>query len=239
MEKDDIRRLLEAAAVGGDVIIIGYDEKVVRAIAEHAPTSCTVLDETGEKHPELPNIRIESRWDAIGKFDTIIFTAEPPCVKAPEKPQIQEAQRLLKEEKRVAEMVSKVAPDIERRRYTDADLDTFFKEVGHESREALGAFIDQLHKQDQVTASQRDRCMTQYELGSKCVSLEEGVIRCLSHHLKKGGRLAAYIDPALSLNNHPDFSTSVITNPECLYEERDVEGAAPKRLMVVELRARR
>lgn len=216
----------------GDVLEIGGN---LESIQKYHPKSHTVLQDAWEN--ELPK---------LGTFDTIVISGYPQdqiINEAVSPNELEEAQILIKEHKKVASKIEEALPDLSKIQYADEDLDQFCQSIGKTQPKQLVRFLNELHDNQQITLTQYENLVEKHQLSgrkSPQALLEfwknpERLISflkmCIRSHLRKNGSVACFLN--VTLYENPQFFEEIITNSEVDYQEKPFQISDSKCLAMI------
>lgn len=269
-EKPYMEACIDALKPSGDVLEVGFGCGYSSThIQKYHPKSHTII----EFHPEIAKKArewakkyshvtiVEDTWQNAMKdlktFDTVFFDDYP--LESEE-----EMQRLEKDKKQYSALVqegNKKIQEIENSftflkeiRYTDEDIEFFFKELDREhlsdgkiflrfffdfekkgqiTKQQLEKILERLEKEKLVSAKERKEFSVQaslspFEFRMAGDRLFEFLEQCLKNHMKKGSRFSCYLNDPTSKFEDKKFFEKIITNPFLEYSETLIPIKVPK-----------
>ena len=204
-----------------------------------------------EPHPQLaanavrwagsnPRVGIiEDSWENaledLGVFDVIFFNLITPDVHAAR----ETGNLIVKQGKELIDTVNEQLPQLTKTRYSDADIDYFFAQLGQHMGKEKSKFIHDLKENGQVTDEQYEQILDRHHL-KKMESSKPAVVEnqkdtllafleaCLAKHTRRGSRIFCFISSGQSQFDNPQFFEKIITNPNVKYHEKTLVIDTPK-----------
>lgn len=270
-ERPYMEACIDALQPTGDVLEVGFGCGYSSTrIQKFQPKSHTII----EYHPVVaeharawakgyPNVRIvEDTWqnalDKLGLFDAIFFDDYPLESEAEQKVMVEQsthAKLIVREgQKKLAEIEKKFS-FLKEMRYSDADIEVFFKLLKSEGKAEpkvfLRFFFDLLEKGN-ITAAQLDSVLRRLEQESLINDVDlakfkesrkplvqdfsqryagdrlfDFLDRCLKKHMKIGARFSCYLNDPTSKFEDENFFNLIITNPNLEYREEVIPIEVP------------
>ena len=263
-ERPYMEACIDALQPKGDTLEVGFGcGYSATQIQKYHPKSHTII----EYHPLVaerarawakahPHVRIvEDTWqnalDKLGTFDTIFFDDYPLESAGEQKALLEkgESANLVVREgkKKMAEIEQKFS-FLKEMRYSDADIDVFFKLMKSEGKvepKVFLRFFFDLAEKGNISAVQLDNVLkrlkqeglisdtdlTKFKESRKPLvqdfsqraagdRLFEFLDRCLKKHMKIGSRFSCYLNDPTSKFEDEKFFNLVITNPNLEYHEK-------------------
>lgn len=265
-EKPYIEACIDALKPHGDVLEIGFGLGYsAEQIQSHSPRTHIIIEsnpEIAERAKEWAaerpkaNIKvINGRWqealNKLGKFNAIFFDDYFPVDAA----DLQQLKMDSASCQKVAEQAGKLHDALAAQfkqfagiKFSDQDLHAFAQQVikrpGATIQQVLH-FIDKLVEMKNITKSQRDQFVKEFEKSSKtkATSSTNGGIAsnrvypidhfsafveaCLTGHMQSGARLSAYMGTPESQKGNPIFQNVVLSRKDVHYSEKPVSVDVP------------
>lgn len=244
-KKSYIATLMRELSPKGNVLEIGFGAgDAAEAIQAYKPKSHTIIENRdqalkaakkwAEKHPNVKII--EGNWKQIlpslGTFDTIFFGSYPSenemdMIKYLNTEEARLTSGQAKDAlKAIEEQMSKVKV-----KYTDQQIEEFFKTKGQHRPEEMASFFKNLKDAGFITKQQYDASVKKYHIqNGKEIKKTEAhssdspqlsfIQDCLKNHMNKGCRLSYYLNGTESNYEDADFFDKIITNTSLNYEEK-------------------
>ncbi len=182
---------------------------------------------------------IEDTWenalDDLGVFDALFFNLNTLDT--------QEAREtgslIVKQGQELLAKVDEQLPQLKKTRYSDADIDYFFMQLGQHMGKEKSKFINDLKENGQVTDEQYERIIAKHHLQkikprpsappeNKKDTLLAFLEACIAKHTRKGSRIFCFLSSTQSQYDNPQFFEKIITNPALKYQEKTLVIDTPK-----------
>lgn len=251
-EKLYVEAIIDHLCPVGDVLEVGFDFGYSAAHTQtYHPRHHTIIEaepETAERAIKWAGNNtvitiIQDRWKNIlptlGVFDTIFYNDFDPEFEAEKKQYCEMGESVVRQGRAVIENAKQQFPQMMNMRYSDADIEEFFNQVGQFQAKEMETFLQELAKNEQLSMEQYNKLLLKYDLGKKTVQPNKASQRqkscllqfldaCLKDHMRKGSRFSCFAPSPTSKFEDPEFFASIITNPNYDYEEKLIPVDVPK-----------
>ncbi len=251
-EKVYVESIIDALHPAGEVLEVGFDFGYAAAhIQTYYPKHHTIIESDTETAARAvkwadnnPAITIiKDKWKNVlpqlGIFDVLFFNDFQPEAEAQQNHTIEMGNVVVNQGRVLVENVKQQLPQLMKMRYSDADIEEFFHNVGQFDTQEMTIFLHELLKNEQISLEQFNNLLTKYNLEKKEAPIFKDVPRqrdcglefleaCLKSHMRKGSRFSCFASTPFSKFENPEFFDSVITNPNCDYQEKLIPVDVPK-----------
>lgn len=251
-EKPYLEALIDELRPSGKVLEVGFGLGYSASrIQTYKPEHLTIIEKDASIAAQAakwagsnPAITIvQDKWEnalpKLGRFDAIFFNDFEPEIELAKLEQQETGSLLVKQGKELISKVKQEIPKLTEMRYSDADIDAFFSEVGQFHKAEMAVFLHELHKNGQISKQQYEAMIAKYNLTkteAKTLKIIEErrdqmmafLKACLKSHMHKGSRFSCFSSSPLSKYENPEFFEAVITNTDLDYEERLITVNVPK-----------
>lgn len=246
-EKPYIEALIDVLKPSGAVLEVGFDQGfAAERIQTFKPASHTIIEHRPEAiekamkwSKDKPHVRlIQDSWEKaipkLGVFEAIFFNDFDPEITAEIHEHREAGLQLLKKEKELASFVEEKIPQLTSIKYSDRDIDEFYKEIGQFQKNDMAAFLFTLKSNGQITEAQYEAMIKKYQLEKKEKKTAPLAIEkkadptfiffeaCAKNHMKKGSRFSSFSMSPVSKFENPHFFDHIITNPNFDYREETI-----------------
>lgn len=238
-----LSELIKSLNPTGDVLQIGFDEKSAEQIQSFHPKSYTLIvskPEEVKKALKWANAHancsiIEGNWKSalpkLGTYKTI-FYSEYEDSDIISTINYLFSEEIMTEIAKTRELLKSMGEEMAQipMRYSDQDLEEFYKKIGQYNQEELATFFKNLVNNDNITEQQYDKIVKKYKLDSQAPktpevpsSPSEPMLACLEecvkNHMLVGSRFSSYLNSITSKYDDSQFFEKIITNPHLEYKE--------------------
>lgn len=253
MEKSFLKALTGVLRPSNEILQIGFGSGLVaeylqtfhpkrHLIIESHQETLTRAKKWALKYPQvsiLPD-RWENTLTNSDVFDAIIFSDFSLANQA--KGFCSETGKLaLQKGNALSAMVEEKVPHLTSIRYSDEDIDAFYKHVGKDHEKDLSRFLGELAQRGQISESQYENAIRRYHLKKeKSTPLNKPtdllftfLLQCLKNHMRKGSRFYGFSGDPTSKYEDPQFFEQIIVNPHVDYQEITLSEGGDEALMIV------
>lgn len=235
--------LIKLLNPSGDVLQIGFDENSAKHIQDFHPKSHTILvydQEGGKKASEWAKAHenckvIEGKGKAalskLGTYKTIFYSEYHP-VDRTETINYLFSEEIMSEIAKTKELLKAISEEMAQNpmRYSDHDLEEFYKKSGQYNQGQLATFFKNLANNKNITEEQYDKIVKKHKLDSQDIKNREApptppepmlacLEECIKNHMVVGSRFCSFLNNITSKYEDSQFFEKIITNPHLEYKE--------------------
>lgn len=181
---------------------------------------------------------IEDTWENalgdLGVFDALFFNLSSPESEI----EGETGSLIVKQGKELLAKVDEELPQLKKTRYSDADIDYFFTQLGQHMGKEKSKFIHELKQYGQVTEEQYERIVAKHHLEkikpqplaaseTQKDTLLAFLEASLAKHTRKGSRIFCFLSSPISKYDNSQFFEKIITNPNIKYVEKTLVIQTP------------
>lgn len=244
--------LVKALNPSDDVLQIGFDENAANEIQKFKPKSHTIVvaSSDAKKASAWANSHanckiIEGEWknalSKLGTFKTVLYS-DYQDVDAMKTMNYLFSEEIMTEVAKTKELLKAMGEEMSHvpMRYSDNDLEEFYKKIGQYNQEKLLTFFRNLANNNNITENQYEVIIKKYKLdaeknkqASDSSVPQEAMLDCLEdclkNHMKIGSRFCSFASNATSKYDDSQFFEKIITDPHVDYKETIVSLKLPKK----------
>lgn len=202
--------VIDALSPFDTVLEVGIDEPSTSHIQSFKPKQHIIIER-----------REEVAFTPMGVFDVIFFYDHS-------RPHKEQGNLALQKGKQVLDMAKKELPELTRMRYSDQDLEQFFRELSGFGIKEMSRFLSELKHNGQISEEQFEKIRSKYDLIKEEIKSsappQDEVFNflevCLKDHMAAGSRFCCFSNDTASRYESPQFFEHIITHPNLDYQEK-------------------
>lgn len=227
----------------GEVLQIGFDENSAESIQSFHPKTHTILVadlEAGKKALNWAKKHencsvIQGGWKEalpkLGTYKTIFFSEHQPT-DATQTINYLFSEEIMTEIAKTKELLKAIGEEMAQvpMRYSDHDLDEFYKKIGQYNQGQLASFFRNLANNKNITEQQYESIVKKHKLEGKEIQNNEApptppepmlacLEECIKNHMVVGSRFSSLLNNITSKYEDSQFFEKIITNPHLEYKE--------------------
>lgn len=235
--------LIKSLKPAGDVLQIGFDEIAAEQIQGFHPKSHAIIvsnPEAIKKALQWAKAHancsvIEGNWKSVlsklGNYKTIIFSEYMPS-DVTSTINYLFSDEIMTEVEKTKELLKTMGEELANvpMRYSDNDLEEFYKKIGQYNQGQLASFFKNLAKNKNITEEQYEKIIKKHKLDSPGLKNQEVPLPpaepmleclevCVKNHMAVGSRFCSFLNNVTSKYEDSQFFEKIITNPHLEYKE--------------------
>lgn len=235
--------LIKSLNPSGDILQIGFDEDSAERIQSFHPKTHTVIVSNPQAAAKASKWAgshtncsvIQGEWKSalpkLGSFKTIFYYDYKPS-DATKTMNYLFSEEIMTEIAKTKELLKSIGDEMSQlpMRYSDNDLEEFYKKIGQYNQEKLATFFRNLANNKNISEQQYEKIVKKYKLDGDAPKSNETNLgppeemlscleECVKNHMLVGSRFTSFLNNITSKYEDAQFFEKIITNPHLEYKE--------------------